>query len=1196
MSTLNEKIRSVRTSYERERAELKKKYDKLISSKKAEITEIERTDFYLDYMEGYSSSLSTLEDIYRDIEDIQDRTLGISFRVGKYISTIKARECDGSALDYFDRLVAECRDAIIMVKNSTTIEGDVEPLKRFCQGLLDLRYLNANSRALLKKDGTPDREKAEALRNVKAELEDILEEEKSDKKFENMKCYGDCIALREEINSVAHNMDELRLGDAPKGEDGGEGGYKFLIGFTEVNLPREDREFAEDFLGADSRGLSAYPVYFNYTSDHSAIIFRAKGEDIYNNKALTFARNLYFSMAGSIFSSGIRYFGAECNPTDNTVIGKIAAKINSTFSKKYVVTASERPSAKNFSDIVRGLDAMDEIWSERSDAYDDEIANIFDYNKKNPDGKQPFIMANIWGYPDLFNADSSGRSYESLKKFIHGRGDDGFITVIGEKIDGDFTDKAPKIDAEKMNADVIEMDSKGNFFFNGVAIDTNIEGKNFDVGKYWSNLKLYNEKQVSTALSDTMHQLEKDRARGIRKKVPFYEKFVIPMGANEDTTGFDVEISFNSNQCFGIILGGTRSGKSSFLHSFILSACSQYAPDEVQFYLADFKEGGEEAPEFSNYKKTDGFRNLCMPHVRYLLLKSSPENTLDLLKKIIALMRERNAAIKPYSSCYEYNKAQAKLGDKGKKMPFIFFLIDEANNMLSGGLSGSSGESNDARGDAKMLTEIKNKIALILKLSASSGIGVIFAGQDTTGFTDAHIAQMGTRICLKVDNEQIFRDIFNIQYSETSKMISRLDKGRAYYTGQGMKLPPVFVRTAYAGSTTGEQALSIAERVRAQYANDDKFKELYDFQVLAGNEDFMEVDKARKTEAVALAAKEAEEQDEITKAEREEEGFAITEYVHYHNILMGLSSAAAIPSYLKYDTHTNSRNYFAVAPEQKLIPIERTAIFSFLETFTNSDGTCPDVSYYALPNIRKASLDGILAKVPALASCITVMHKQSELAYKIMELGKLFNERLRMLRDDVADRFDPVFLVLHDPEFIYNKKNIEWVPDFSGGKKTSAPAAAPASEKEENALDILDGELDFGDSDEEMLAFLNGVNPDAMAEAEAQKPARRVNEDTSGARFTAGDVRETLTTLFNQGNRYSIYLLVLATSEKAIDMMQSGTTGSHDYCVYSSLADMRGKKDAKSGAGSVYIIPDGVKTRLLNYRISEIKKIVEKFN
>lgn len=1172
MSNLSDKISAVRRGYEAECAALEKKYAKLLSEKRGELRDTESRDFYLDYADSYSASLATLEEIYGEIEEIQNRTLGITFRVGSYIKELKARPCD-KATDYFARLVAECREAIIMVRTSDTIEGDIEPLKRFCQGLVDLRYLDKNSRALLKADGSPDRDKREAVAAVKAELNSLIEEEREAKRFENMSCYGECVALREEINKNARDMDELRLGDAPRGEEmGHEGGYQFLIGFAEVDLPKADREFAEGFLAADPRGLTASPVYFNYTRNHNTLIVRTDENTLFSTPVLHFVRNFYFSVAGSIYSKGLRFFGVECNPTDSTVVGKVAAKIRNTMGDRYLVLCGDKHSAKDYADMTYGFKELEEIWSKRPDEYDDGDS-IFEYNRKNPDNRQEFILSNIWGYPELFNADATGRSYDMLKRLAAGRADEGFITLIGERTDGEFTDRAPRLDAKAMKADVIEVSEDGEFTFNGQPIDVSIERTGFDINRYWSNLKAYNETVASTALVDTMKQLERDRSRGIRVMEPYYRKFIFPMGINEDSSGFDVEVSFDTNQCFGIILGGTRSGKSSFLHSMILSACSYYAPDEIQFYLADFKEGGEEAPEFSNYKlENGGIRNLFMPHIHYLLLQSSPENSVDLLNKIIAMKNERQAFMKPYGSCVQYNASADVREGRRPKLPFIFFLIDEANNMLTGGLSTGA----TTRDDTKILNDMKMKLENVLKQAASAGIGIFFAGQDTRGFNDGQIGQMGTRICLKVDNEQIFRDIFTIQFRDTMTMISRLEKGKAYYTNEGAKHPPKFVRTAYAGNTTGEAALGVAERVRKKYENEEKFREFYDFQILAGNESFIDCQHARQAEKIALGLEEPKSED-------------TTAVVYHHPVLMGLSSAAAIPVYLDFNTSTDARGYYAVAPDGKLISAERTAMLSFLESFRNSDGSCPDVSYYALPHIRRASLDGIMERVPELADCITVMRRQSDAARKIMELGKLLEKRIRMLKNDEAGdgRFDPVLMVIHDPEFIYDKKNTDLV-DFG-------EAEAPAPKKEKSASygdDIYDE--DYAEDEEDVMAMFAGFGEPKAEEAPEPKREERKPE-ISDLRYTANDVRDTMTDLMTNGNRYSIYVLVLATSEKTVDLVKKGMGAEHNFCIYSSLADMRGKTGVRSGAGCVYIIPEGKKTRLIDYTDEDIKRIARQF-
>lgn len=1170
MSTLSERIRKARERYERESAAINEKYTELIFQKRAEIEELKRTDFYLGYMESYSASLESLESIYREIEDIQDRTLGIEFRVRKYIHTLKPRACTEGALKYFSRLVSECREAITLVSDSSSIENDVEPLKRFCQGLVDLRHLNDNSLEYLKADGTPEREKKEAIGAAEAELSVLRAEYNEAKKFEKMDCFADCLSLKNDINSDAARLDSIRLGAEPAGESDAKNGYKFLIGFSKTKLSESDRVFAESTLGADPRGLSMAPVYFNYRPGHSTLIIRASEKKLFDRSCLTLMRNLYFSVIGSVYSGGVQYFSAECNPKGTTIVGKIASKIKSTIGQKHVLASTD-----NLQDMIRGFDSLHETWREHSDAYLD-FADIFEYNFKNPKARHKLVFSNIYGYPDGFNADNSGKAIEGLIQMAKEWGDEGFVTVIGERSDGSFNDRAPRLDETELGADVLEIDDKGNSTFNGQPINTNIESVGFDANRYWDSLKDYSEKKVSTSLSDTMLQLEKDRESGFRNKVPFYDKFIIPMGANEDSSGFDVEISFSTNQCFGIILGGTRSGKSSFMHSFILSACSQYSPDEVQFYLADFKEGGKEAPEFSNYQKIDGLRNLAMPHVRYLLLKSSPENSVDLLNKIISLMKERTVFYRtkgnrPYSSCCEYNKSEEVRSGKAPKLPFVFFLIDEANNMLTGGLSGI-GQSNDARGDSRMLGDIKTKLENILKQAASAGIGIIFAGQDTKGLGDSHLAQIGTRICLKVDDEQIFRNIFNIQYGDTPKMIMRLEKGKAYYTNNGMREAPKFVRTAYAGATSGEQALNIAEVVRNKYSSDERYAKMLELQVLAGNENFVSVSHARMMERENVGVN-----DDLNEKKKK--------FATYHKILMGISGACGFPSYLEYDTNVSSRGYYAVAPEERLISIERCAMLSFLETYKKSDGTAPQLSYYALPNIMEAGMNELIAHEPKLAKLIDIIKVQSDLASKIMELGNLFDERQRLFTGGEKSSFDPVFLVIHDPEFIYDKRNKSWLPDFSSAKEEPVLEADTAST--DDIDDILD-EVDE-EGEEEIMSLFSSFNIPAEPQAKTAKAKDKMA-------FTASEVRETLSMLFNHGNRYSIYLLVLATTEQTINMIKSGLTSSRDYCIYPSLADMRGKKDAVSGEGCAYIIPSGIKTRLLEYGPDDISRIVKSYN
>ena len=63
----------------------------------------------------------------------------------------------------------------------------------------------------------------------------------------------------------------------------------------------------------------------------------------------------------------------------------------------------------------------------------------------------------------------------------------------------------------------------------------------------------------------------------------------IPIGFDSKTNEV-IEIKVGDNPVHYLIGGGTGSGKSTFLHSFILSACNRYSPNELKLYMLDFKE------------------------------------------------------------------------------------------------------------------------------------------------------------------------------------------------------------------------------------------------------------------------------------------------------------------------------------------------------------------------------------------------------------------------------------------------------------------------------------------------------------------------------------------------------------------------------------------------------------------------------
>ena len=70
------------------------------------------------------------------------------------------------------------------------------------------------------------------------------------------------------------------------------------------------------------------------------------------------------------------------------------------------------------------------------------------------------------------------------------------------------------------------------------------------------------------------------------------KELVVPIGRAGARRLQSVRLGKGTSQHL-LVCGKTGSGKSTFLHAFITNAALIYSPDEVEFYLIDFKKGVE---------------------------------------------------------------------------------------------------------------------------------------------------------------------------------------------------------------------------------------------------------------------------------------------------------------------------------------------------------------------------------------------------------------------------------------------------------------------------------------------------------------------------------------------------------------------------------------------------------------------------
>lgn len=112
-----------------------------------------------------------------------------------------------------------------------------------------------------------------------------------------------------------------------------------------------------------------------------------------------------------------------------------------------------------------------------------------------------------------------------------------------------------------------------------------------------------------------------------------------------------------------LIAGKTGSGKSTLMHILVTNLALHYSPDEIEFYLIDFKKG----VEFKTYAANR------LPHARVIAIESDREFGLSVLQRLDAILKERG-------DLFRERGVQDIAGfrnSNSERMPRIMLLIDE---------------------------------------------------------------------------------------------------------------------------------------------------------------------------------------------------------------------------------------------------------------------------------------------------------------------------------------------------------------------------------------------------------------------------------------------------------------------------------------------------------------------------------------
>lgn len=183
----------------------------------------------------------------------------------------------------------------------------------------------------------------------------------------------------------------------------------------------------------------------------------------------------------------------------------------------------------------------------------------------------------------------------------------------------------------------------------------------------------------------------------------------------------------------GLVAGTTGSGKSETLQTYMLSLAINYSPDDVGFFIIDYKGGGM-ANLFKGLPHMIGaISNLSGNQVKRAMVSIKSENRRR--QKVFSYYGVNN--INAYTSLYKDNNAK-------EPIPHMFIIIDEFAELK--------------REEPDFMRELVS----VAQVGRSLGVHLILATQKPAGTVDDNIwSNSKFRLCLRVQDRQDSMDMLH---------------------------------------------------------------------------------------------------------------------------------------------------------------------------------------------------------------------------------------------------------------------------------------------------------------------------------------------------------------------------------------------------------------------------------------------------
>lgn len=431
--------------------------------------------------------------------------------------------------------------------------------------------------------------------------------------------------------------------------------------------------------------------------------------------------------------------------------------------------------------------------------------SLFEYNKESGEFEFPFTWYIDFNFPDTPDT----RLLEDIKELFVNAPAAGYSFMFVTTPNGYA--KIKELATQYTQTSVLHVDvDKSICEKDGLQIDYLGSGtpNAEQIYNFMTALKEYYEKGDSINNRIDSVFAEKGLTRRDASK-----KLTIPMALDSRGRLVDLELG-GEGSVHGFISGGTNSGKSTLLHTIILSACLHYHPNDLEIWLVDYKQ-----TEFYLYKKK------TPPHIKLIGVSKTPDFTFSLLDKIESEANRRTELMNRFEAqnLEEYRKHKDEPGYEN--IPRLFIVIDEFHEMSQ-----------------FVATEIeyKDKLENILREYRAQGITCLMADQTfstgLSGLTSAAKNQIGLRIAMRNEaSPQEIKDTLEVDralYSDSMQhTISIMSQGefimKVYIRNSRGELTDIKLEKFKGLFTKGDDITPISKALRVMYKGQYKKELLY---------------------------------------------------------------------------------------------------------------------------------------------------------------------------------------------------------------------------------------------------------------------------------------------------------------------------------------------------------------------------------